>query len=85
MTNEDPVNPNIILLEYLKNIDISSTIASSSAGSNATTYWIGNPGIYFVKGLMNDPLNSFLAYLFTTSVESGTFGVFKMDFSFTTP
>ena len=32
---------------------------------------------------MNDPVNTFLAYLFTTdiSVSSGTFGVFKMDFS----
>ena len=36
---------------------------------------------------MNDPVNSFLAYLFTTdnSVSSGTFGVFKMDFSTVTP
>ena len=35
---------------------------------------------------MNDPLNSFLAYLFTTdkNVDSGTFGVFKMDFTPTT-
>ena len=36
---------------------------------------------------MNDPVNLFFAYLFTTdkSVASGTFGVFKMDFSTTTP
>lgn len=32
---------------------------------------------------MDDPANSFLVYLFTTNmnVNSGTFGVFKMDFS----
>ena len=32
---------------------------------------------------MNDPLNLFLAYLFTTdeSVNQETFGVFKMDFT----
>ena len=36
---------------------------------------------------MNDPLNTFFAYLFTTdnSVDSGTFGVFKMDFTTITP
>jgi hypothetical protein len=35
---------------------------------------------------MNDPVNSFLSYLFVTdnSVASGTFGVFKMDFTPTT-
>ena len=35
---------------------------------------------------MNDPVNSYLAYLFTTDnkVNSGTFGVFKMDFTPTT-
>ncbi len=32
---------------------------------------------------MNDPVNSYLAYLFTSdkNVGSGTFGVFKMDFT----
>ena len=32
---------------------------------------------------MNDPLNSYYTYLFTTdkNVASGTFGVFKMDFT----
>ena len=36
---------------------------------------------------MDDPMNSYMAYLFITdkNVNSGTFGVFKMDFSFTTP
>ncbi len=70
---------------YQKNIDTSSIIAP--IGSNALNYWIGNAGLYFVKGLMNDPVNSFFAYLFTMdkSVASGTFGVFKMDFSFVTP
>jgi hypothetical protein len=53
------------------------------SASNSFSYWIGSPGLYFVKGLMNDPVNSFLAYLFATdnSVASGTFGVFKMDFT----
>ena len=66
LTNEDQSTTNKILLEYLKNIDISSTV---SPKSNATTYYIEKVGIYFVKGLMNDPLNPFLAYLFTTSVD----------------
>ena len=32
---------------------------------------------------MSDPMNSFLAYLFTTdkTIASGTFGVFKIDFT----
>ena len=79
MTNEDSINTNRILLEYVKDIVIGSTTPPSSM----TTYWIGNPGIYFVKSLMDDPLNSFLAYLFTTdkNLNSGTFGVFKMDFT----
>jgi hypothetical protein len=70
---------------YLKNIVLSSTIRP--AGSNALTYWIGNPGLYFVKGLMSDPVNTFLAYMFVTdkNVASGSFGVFKMDFSTITP
>ena len=36
---------------------------------------------------MNDPTNAFLAYLFTTdkNVASGTFGVFKMDFTTSIP
>ena len=44
---------------------------------------MGNPGKYFVKGLMNDPLDTFLVYLFTIdkNVNSGTFGVFKIDFT----
>ena len=87
MTNEDQSTTNKILLEYVKNIDFSSTIAPTSSASSATTYWIDNVGKYLVKGLMNDPLNSFLVYLFTTNknLDQGTFGVFKMDFSFTTP
>ena len=32
---------------------------------------------------MDDPMNDYLAYLFTTdnNLDSGTFGVFKMDFT----
>ena len=78
LTNEDPVNLNIISLFYLKNILIGSTIAPL----NWKTYWIGHPGIYFVKGLFDDPLNSYLAYLFVTdkNLNQGTFGVFKLNF-----
>jgi hypothetical protein len=44
---------------------------------------MGDAGLYFVEGLMNDPTNAYLAYLFTTdkNVASGTFGVFKIDFT----
>ena len=78
LTNEHPVNLNIISLFYLKNILIGSTIAPL----NWKTYWIGHPGIYFVKGLFNDPVNDFLAYLFVTdkNLNQGTFGVFKLNF-----
>jgi hypothetical protein len=87
MTNENQLNPNQILLSYLKNIAIGSFIAPSYESSNVRTYWIGNQGKYFVKGLIDDPMNSYYAYLFTTdnNVASGTFGVFKMDFSLSTP
>jgi len=82
-TNEDPTTPNQILLVYLKNIVLGTTTAPSTAKSNALNYKIGNAGLYFVKGLINDPTNAYLAYLFTTdmNVASGTFGVFKMDFT----
>ena len=83
LTNEDQTTLKRILLEYVKNIDTSSKIATRSSTSNATTYWIGNPGKYFVKGLMNDTMNNSIIYLFTTdkNLASGTFGVFKMDFT----
>jgi len=83
MTNEDPTTPNQILLVYLKNIVLGSTTRPTSI----TSYKIGNSGLYFVKDLMNDPTNAFLAYLFITdkNVASGTFGVFKMDFTTSTP
>jgi hypothetical protein len=70
-------------LVYLKNIVPGSIIAPRTSTSNALTYWIGNAGLYFVEGLMNNPVNSFFAYLFATdnNLASGTFGVFKMDFS----
>ncbi len=87
MTNEHPTILKKILLVYLKNIDTSSTIAPRASTSSATSYWIGDLGLYFVEGLMNNPINPFQAYLFTTdkNVASGTFGVFKMDFSTTIP
>ena len=36
-----------------------------------------------MKGIINDPVNSLFAYLFTTdkNVNQGTFGVFKMNFT----
>ena len=57
MTNEDPTTPNNILLFYLKNIDTSLFSSPLTITSNAFSYWIGNVGLYFVKGLMNNPLN----------------------------
>lgn len=70
-------------MTYLKNIVLGSTSAPSTAKSTALTYKMGDAGLYFVEGLMNDPTNAYLAYLFTTdkNVASGTFGVFKMDFT----
>ncbi len=63
-TKEKPRTLDYILLLYLKNIVLGSTIRPTA--SNSFNYQIGNLGIYFVEGLMNDPVNSFLAYLFTT-------------------
>ena len=85
LTNEDPMNINQIVLFNLKNIVLGAT--TRPTGSNAATYKIGNEGKYLLEGLMNDPINSYLAYLFTTdkNVASGTFGVFKMDFTTSTP
>ena len=62
---------------YLQNIVIGG------CATTATTYKIGDPGKYFVKGLIDDPVNLFLVYLFTIdyNINSGTFGVFKMDFT----
>jgi hypothetical protein len=83
MTNENPTTPNKILLNYLQYIEIGSTNAPTSR----STYWMGAGDFYLVKGLLNDPVNSFFAYLFVAcgSVASRTFGVFKMDFSTVTP
>ncbi len=57
----------------------TSQIQNDPSGS---TYRIGDPGIYFVKGLFNDPVNDNLAYLFVTdkNLNQGTFGVFKLNF-----
>ena len=68
-------------MAYLKNIVLGVTTSPTSA--NKITYYIGNPGKYFVEELMNDPVNPYYAYLFTTdkNINSGTFGVFKMDFT----
>ncbi len=57
MTNEDPNTLNMILLMYLKNIDL--VLNPAPIGSNILSYWIGDLGLYFVQGLMNNPLNSF--------------------------
>ena len=78
-TSEDPTNLNQIILFYLKDIVISSTDNPTSK----FTYKIGVFGKYFVKGLIDDPVNSYLAYLFATdyNINSETFGVFKIDFT----
>ena len=48
---------------------------------------IGDPGKYFIKKFIDDPVNDYFAYLFVidNNVNSGTFGVFKMDFAPPTP
>ena len=58
-------------------------VDSNYAPAQRTIYFIGNAGIYFIKGLMNDPVNSFFVYLFSMdkNVNQNTFGVFKMDFT----
>ena len=58
-------------------------VGSTTTPTLKGNYYIGNHGLYFVKGLMNDPTNSYLAYLFTIdkNTNRGTFGVFKMGFS----
>ena len=58
-------------------------IGSTNYPTSAITYKIGNAGKYFVKGIMNDPVNSYFTYLFTydKNLNQGTFGVFKMDFT----
>ena len=69
---------------YLKNnIPGSTTPPDTNGNSRAFNYKIGSFGKYFVKGLLDDPLNPYKAYLFTTdnNLNSGTFGVFKMDFT----
>ena len=59
-----------------------------NSGSNnyprtRSSYRVGVAGKYFIKGLIDDPTNSFIAYLFATdiNVNLGTFGVFKMNFT----
>ena len=81
-SNEDTINFNQIALVYIKNIDIHNNILPTSR----TMYMIGVAGIYSIKGLINDPTNLFLTYLFATdkNIASGTFGVFKIDFTPTT-
>ena len=68
---------------YLTNINIDSTLGPKSVRSNATTYKIGDECKYFVKGLINDPADFYLAYLFTSdkNLDPETFGVFKLDFT----
>ena len=58
-------------------------IDSTTAPTSRIPYWMGAYDLYFVKGLLNDPVNSFFAYLFVASgsVASRTFGVFKMNFT----
>ena len=48
---------------------------------------IGDLGKYFIKKLINDPVDNFFVYLFVidNNVNSGTFGVFKIDFITSAP
>ena len=57
LTNEDPTNLNQIMLKYLTGIVIGSNISPSTTSSNAFIYNIGDPGKYFVNGLLDDPAN----------------------------
>ena len=79
--NEHPTDLNMILLSYQTNIVLGSTTPPLS--TDMITSKIGDLGKYFIKGLMNDTVNLLAAYLFVTdnNVNSGTFGVFKMDFT----
>ena len=58
-------------------------IGSSTMPATRNSYKIGVPGKYFVKGLIDDPVNPYFVYLFTADINlnPGTFGVFKMDFT----
>ena len=58
-------------------------IGSSTTIGSSNSYKIGDAGKYFIKGLIDDPVNPFFVYLFTTDINrnQGTFGVFKMDFT----
>ena len=58
-------------------------IGSSTTINSSNSYKIGDAGKYFIKGLIDDPVNPFFVYLFTTDINrnQGTFGVFKMDFT----
>ncbi len=61
ITNEDLTNNYQILLALLKNITIGGTTIPASSN-----YKIGVEGKYFIEGVMDDPGNSFIAYLFAT-------------------
>ena len=55
LTNEHPTDLYLIVLEYFQNIVIGSTTAPDFYNSDAFTYNIGDAGVYFVHGLMDDP------------------------------
>ena len=82
-TNEDPSNSNQFVIGYFKNIDLNSKIAPSIASLNITQHKIGAAGKYFVKGLIEDPVDTYIVYLFIfdKNINFGTFGVFKIDFT----
>jgi len=69
------------MMIYIKKVVINSTISPNS--TNRITNKFGVEGKYFIKGLIDDPVNLFFVYLFTIdmNVASGTFGVFKIDFT----
>ena len=81
-TNSDLTTQNHIVLGYFKNIDLNSKIGPMYSHKNASCYTIKVAGKYLVKGLIDDPINTFFAYLFTidNNLNSGTFRVFKIDF-----
>ena len=68
------------MMIYIKGIVINLT--DSPSIPNRISKKFGVEGKYFIKGLIDDPINLFFVYLFTIdmNVASGTFGVFKIDF-----
>ena len=80
-TNEDPTNPNPLHIYYF------TGAGGSTHPSSAKAFYLGNPGLFTVNQLADDPQNNNIAYIYVTdsNINGGTFQVFKVDFSYNTP